>query len=182
MDIEKYRSNFNEIIEKCKNDISVIRAARATPILVENILIEVYGTKTPLQQLANINIPDPKTILISPWDKNIVKNIEDAIRNSDLNLNPVNEGDKIRLVLPQLTEERRLELVKTLKQKLEQYRIRLRQLRDQIKEEIIDMEKQKQISEDEKYRLLEKLDKMTSEFNDKIKEIGEDKEKEIMTI
>lgn len=176
------KQEFDEIIERCAEDISGIRASRATPALVENIFVDAYGSKTPIQQLATISTPDPRTIIIQPWDKSVVKNIEDGIRASDLGLNPGNEGDLIRLVLPALSEERRKELVRTLNQRLEQFRVRVRQERDKIKEEIINSEKEKAIGEDEKFRLLEDLDKITAQYVEKIKTLGEKKEQDIMTV
>lgn len=180
--LDKHKQEFEDIISRCHEDISGMRAARATPALVENILVDAYDTKNPIQQLATISTPDPRTIVIQPWDKAVVKNIEEGIRSSDLGLNPVNEGDLIRLVIPALTEERRKELVRTVHKKIEEFRVRVRQLRDKVKDEIQKAEKEKEISEDEKFNFLEKLDKMTADYNGKIKEIGEKKEQDIMTI
>jgi len=180
--IDEYKLELEEIIERASDDIRSMRAARATPEIVERVMVDAYDVKTPVPQLATISIPDPRTIVIQPWDKAVVKAIEDAIRISDIGLNPVNEGEQIRLVIPQLTEERRKELVKAVSQKVEQYRIRIRQARDKFKDMIISAEKNKEISEDDKFNQLESLDKVTSEYNAKIKEIGDAKEKDIMTI
>lgn len=180
--LDIYRVEFDDVIARCDDEVRSIRAARATPALVENIMVDAYDVKTPIQQLATISTPDPRTIVIQPWDKGVVKNIEDGIRSSDINLNPVNEGDLIRLVIPTLTEERRKELVRTLNKKIEEFRIRVRQIRDRIKDEILKAEKNKEISEDEKFSFLEKLDKITAEYNEKLKTLGEKKEQDIMTI
>ena len=136
----------------------------------------------PINQLASIAVPEPRSILIQPWDKSIVNNIDKAIRESDLGLSSINEGDKIRIVIPQMTEEARKEIVKSLHKKMEEARIAVRSVRDEIKEKILEAEKNKEFGEDEKYDLIEKLDKTTGDYNDKIKEAGEKKEKEIMTV
>jgi ribosome recycling factor len=132
--------------------------------------------------LSSIAVPEARSIVIQPWDKNILKDIEKAIRDSDIGLNPGNEGDRIRLVIPQMTEEMRKEIVKILNTKMEQARVTLRAVRDEAKEEILTAEKNKAFGEDEKFRLLEELDKKISEFNDSVKSLGAEKEKEIMTI
>jgi len=180
--IEENRIKFEQVIEACEKDIASLRAARANPSLVENILIDAYGTKTPLIQLATLSTPDARTLVIQPWDKSIVKEIETSITNSDIGINPVNEGEIIRLVIPQLTEERRKELVRSLGKKIEQYRISLRNIRDEIREQITEAQKNKEITEDDKYKFFSDLDNMTTEYNKKIKEISDKKENEIITI
>jgi len=150
--------------------------------LVEAIQVESYGTTSDLMQLAAISTPEPRTISIKPWDKNILKDIERALAKSDLNVNPIVDGDIVRLNFPSLTEESRKELVKILSKKLEEARIALRSQREKIKEDVISLEKSKEISEDEKFQALKELDDMTKEYNEKIKELGDSKEKEIMTI
>jgi len=180
--LEQFKSEYEKAIEYLENEIATIKTGRATPLLVENIRVESYGAKIPLNQLANIGVPDARCILIEPWDKNNVKEIEKAIVNANVGLNPVNEGDKIRIVISQLTEEDRMALVKILHQKIEKARIAIRVVRDKVKENIIKMEKDKEIAEDDKYRLQKELDEMTSDYNAKVKEIGERKEGEINTI
>lgn len=180
--IEAHKAEYEKVIEKCNEDLSAMRAARANPSLVENITVEVYGSQTPIIQLASISIPDNRTILVQPWDKNTVKLVEQAIQQSDIGINPTNEGETIRLTLPQLTEETRLELTKTLNAKLEQFRVSMRKIRDTVKDEILSAEKDKEISEDEKFRLLEKLDTYTNDYVKKVNDLGSKKEKEIMTI
>jgi len=180
--IENYKPEFDKIIEHFKNEIAALRTGRATPALVENILVEAYGVKTPIKGLGSISIPDFKTILIEPWDKGILKEIEKAVRLANIGISPVIEGGRMRLSIPPLTEESRQELVKMLYQKIEQSRISLRSVRDKVKSEIVKAEREKQITEDDRYKLQEKLDELIEEYNFKIKEIGEQKEKEIMTI
>ncbi|TSC95417.1 MAG: ribosome recycling factor [Parcubacteria group bacterium Athens1014_10] len=180
--IENHKPNFQKIIEHLKKELLTLRTSRATPALVENILVEAYGSKTPLKQLAGITIPETRTIMIQLWDKNIIKEVEKSISQSNLNLSPNTEGNIIRINLPSLTEENRKNLIKILHQKLEQNRIEIRNLRDKIKEEIVNKFKEKEVSEDDKFKLIEELDKITHKYNEEIKGIGEKKEKEIMTI
>ncbi len=176
------KKQFEKTLEFLKENILLLRTGRISPSLVEKIMVESYGTKSELVHLAAISSPEPRSISIKPWDKGIIKDIEKALNNSDLNINPVIDEDLIRLNFPQLTEERRKELVKILHKKLEESRISLRRQRDKIKDAIINLEKTKEINEDEKFISLKELDDLIREYNDKIKDIGEVKEKEIMTI
>lgn len=180
--INKAEQEFKKTVDFLKNEIANIRTGHANPSLLDGIFAQAYGVKTPLSQLASISIPEPMVITITPWDKGVIGEIEKSILESDIGINPVNEGGLIRLVIPKLTEETRKNLIKILNKKLEQSKISLRQIRDKIKEDIVEMEKDKAISQDEKFDLLKKLDEKISEFNNIIKEIGEKKEEEMMTI
>lgn len=180
--IDQHKEDFIKVIEHLKNDISSLKTGRATPLLVENIPVESYGMKMSLKQLASISVPEARCILIEPWDKSIVKEMEKAIVNHNIGLNPVNEGGHLRINIPPLTEEDRKKLIKILHQKIEQARIGIRGTREKVKEKIIKMEKDKEISEDAKFGLQKELDELTNEYNQKIKEIGEKKEEEINTI
>lgn len=180
--IDDHKINFNGAIDHFISDIATLKTGRANPAVLDSLKVEVYGTYTPINQIASISVPEARSIIIQPWDKSVTNNIDKAIRESDLGLSSVNEGDKIRIVIPQMTEESRKEIVKTLNKKIEEARIAIRGVRDGIKEEILAAEKNKEFGEDEKYSLIEQLDKVTGEFNDKIKELGEKKEKEIMTV
>ncbi len=180
--IDSHQPEFENAINHLKDELASLRTGRASPALVEGIPIEAYGTKSPLRQLASITTPDSKTILVDPWDKNVIKEIEKSINDANLGLSVVNEGKHLRLVIASLTEETRKDLIKVLNQKAENTRKTLRSLRDEIKEKIQRAEKEKEISEDEKFRLQKNLDEITAEYNNKIKELVEKKEKEIMTI
>lgn len=173
---------FEKNLEHLKNDINSLRTGRVSPSLVEKILVESYGTKTELIQLASIMSPEPQTIVIKPWDRSILKDIERAITSSDVRVNPIVDGDLVRLNFPSLTEENRKELVKVLHKKLEDGRVTVKMTREKIKDEILGAEREKLINEDEKFQALEDLDSTTKEYNEKIKQFGEAKEKEIMTI
>jgi len=177
-----YKEDFEKVIDHLKNDITSLRTGRATPALVEDITVEAYGSKQALKTLATINVQDAKTLAIDPWDKSLIQAIDNALRNSQLGINPVNDGRLIRLPLPDLTQERRQELIKVLHQKLETARISIRKVREEIRDSINKKEKNKEISEDEKYKLQDELEKWVKDYNEKIKVIGEEKEKEINTI
>ena len=180
--VESHQSEFGKAVDFLKKDIQSLRTNRANPELIAHILIEVYGTKTPLEQLATLNVPEPRMIVIQPWDKNILKEIEQALSRADLGASVVSNEGIIRLSLPPLNEERRKGLVKNLHTKLENARKSLRSIRDSVREEIVKAERSKEITEDDKYRFFENLDKLTGEYQDEIKLIGERKEKEINTI
>lgn len=180
--IQTNKQTFDDVIEFLRNDIMSLRTGRATPALVEDIAVEAYGTKQQLKGVASIMVLDAKTLAIEPWDKSLMQAVEIGIRNSSIGISPVNDGKVIRLPLPSLTSERRAELIKVLHQKLEAARISLRKVREDMRDEIDQSEKNNDISEDEKFSLQEALEKMIKDYNEKVKEIGEDKEKEITTI
>lgn len=173
---------FEKTREFLKNDISNLRTGRVAPSLVEKVKVLAYGVSAELLQLAAISCPEPQTIVIKPWDKNILKDIEKAIIIADLNINPIVDGEIIRLNFPALTEESRRELVKLLHKRLEEARVTLRQQREKIKEQIVNKEKEKAMSADEKFQALKDLDSVVREYNDQIKQIGDNKEQEIMKI
>ncbi len=180
--IQTKQADFTKTLDFFKKDIASLRTGRANPTILDGIQVEAYGAKTPLIGLASISVPEARSIVVAPWDKTIIKDIEKAIVAANLGINPVNEGDKIRLVVPQLTEENRKELVKKLNEKMETARISLRQNRDEIKELIEAAFKNKAISEDDKFRFFKELDEETARQNDELKKIKEKKEEEIMTI
>lgn len=180
--IDDKKSNFEKATTHLKNECKQIRTGRANPALVENIFVEYYGTKTPLNQIANITIPDPRSIVVQPWDKSVIKEVEKAIRNSPLGLNPMNEGISIRVPVPTLTEERRKELAKVLHEKVEQARVSIRNIREEIWKTIKEKESTGAMSEDDLFRSQKDLQKIVDEQNEVARKIGEEKEKEIMTI
>ncbi len=180
--VDPQKENFDKSIDHLKHELLGLRTGRATPAIVEDISVEAYGSKQQLKSLASIAVADAKTITVEPWDKSVLAAVETAIRNSDLGINPVNDGSLIRLVLPDLTQDRRQELIKVLHKKLEEARIAVRKVREDVKKKIDNAEKNKEIAEDEKFKQNDDLEKMVKEYNDKIKEIGEEKEKEINTV
>ena len=180
--IQLKQEEFNKAIGFFKKDIVSLRTGRANPAMLDGVQVEAYGSKTPLNGLASITVPESRSIIIAPWDKNVMKDIEKAIINFDLGVSVVNEGDKLRLTVPQLTEENRLALVKRLNEKMEAARISIRQTREEIKENIEQAEKNKEINEDDKFRFIKEMDEEVRGKNDELKEIRDGKEKEIMTI
>ncbi len=182
MNLQDYKKDFEAVVDFFKQDISGLRTGRASTAMVEDISIEAYGSRQPLKNYASIVVADAKTLNIEPWDKSILASLEKGIRDSSLGINPVNDGRLLRLILPDLTTERRRELAKVLGQKLEQARISVRKVREEIKQTIVEAEKEKKIAEDDKYGLQEDLDKMVKEYNNKIDEIGKNKEEEIMKV
>lgn len=184
-----YQPLLKELEEKMKkavdifeNDASKIRGGRASGAIVEDIKVSYYGTMTPLKQLAAINTPDPKMILIQPFDKNALGDIENAIRASELNLNPVNDGSNIRLSLPPLSEERREELIKVVKGKAEEAHVTLKLLRQDTWKSIKDLETEKKITEDDKYSAEEELNKLVARYNEIIDSSLSQKEIELKQV
>jgi len=169
-------------IQSLESDLAVIRTGRATPALVEKLSVDYYDSPTPLMQLASISIPEPRSILIKPFDPSTVKTIEKAILASDLGLTPNNDGKSIRLNLPPLTEERRRDLVKVVHGRLEEARVAVRNVRRDAQNDMRDFEKEKMISEDELKRGEDDLQKLTDRYVDEINERGVEKEKEIMEV
>jgi ribosome recycling factor len=180
--INLHKEDLDKSIEHFKSEATKIRTGRAHPSLVEDLLVDYYGAKTPLKQIASINTPEPRTIAIQPWDRGALGAIEGAIRNSDLNVNPTNDGVLVRVNIPMLTEERRREMVKALNQKGEEARIAIRSIREDILKEIKDAEKVGDISEDDEFSAKEKVQVLVDEYNKKIEELRAKKEVEIMTV
>ena len=182
INLDDSKQEFEQAIEFFKKELSSIRTGRANPEMVENILVDNYGVKTPIKQIASIAVPEARTITIQPWDKNALKDIEKAIVASDLGISPVVESTLVRLTVPQMTEENRKGFVKVIGEKAEKAKVAIRQSRDKVKEEITKQEKNNELTEDDKYDLIKKLDEMTREYNEQAKELAEKKEKEVMSI
>lgn len=180
--IKSSEPQFEKAIEYMREELGKLRTGRASASLVENLSVDYYGAKSVLKQMASITVPEARTIAITPWDRDSLVNIEKAIRDSQLNLNPINDGQLIRINIPALNEERRKELVKILNQNAENARIAVRKIRESLWEDIQEAEKAGRISEDDKFSGKEKLQKVVDGYNAKIEEIREHKEKEIMTV
>jgi len=180
--IDLAKPQFGQVIEHLGKELHNLRSGRANASMVEDLPVEAYGSMMEMKGLASISVPDAKTIQIEPWDKNMVKDIEKAIQASSLGLNPNVAGSTIRLVMPPMTEENRKGMVKVVGQKVEQARIGIRNVREEVRESVNAQEKAKEIGEDEKFRLFEQLDKVMAEYNAEIEKIGKEKEEEIMTI
>ncbi len=169
-------------IEALKRELASVRTGRASLALLDGIMVNYYGTQTPLQQLASLSIPDSRQIAIQPWEQKIIPDIEKAILKSDLGLTPINDGKMVRINIPPLTEERRKQLVKAVKKKAEEAKVSIRNIRRDTNEELKKLEKEKRLSEDEVRRLQEETQKFTDSYIAKVDEILGNKEKEIMEV
>jgi ribosome recycling factor len=181
MDTDKFQADLDKCIEALKEDLSKIRTGRATPELVEDIIVDAYNAQAPLKNYANVNVSDAKSMVISPWDKSIIDNIAKALSDTDKGFSSVVEGDHIRIILPDLTEERRKEYVKVMKDRVEDARVAVRNVRQEYMQDIDDLEEDG-MSEDSADRLREILEKMVKEYNEKIEEVKDKKEESLMTI
>lgn len=175
-------ADFDNIIEHLKKELGGLRTGRANAAILEPVIVEAYGSRIPLKGVASITVPDAKTIVVEPWDKNLLKDVEKGIVEARLGINPVNDGKTLRLPMPPQTLENRKGLIKILSAKLEAAKIELRQLRDKLREKIFAAAKAKLMGEDESYKSQTRLDDLTKQYSEQIKKLGEEKEKEIMTI
>ncbi len=179
---KKANEKMNQAVEVFKKDLASFRTGRASLSIFDNIKVEYYGSLVPLNQVATLGIPEPRTITIQPWEQKMINEIEKAIMKSDLGLTPINDGKIIRINIPPLTEERRKQLVKVVKKRAEEARVAIRNIRRDIIEEIKKAEKDKKLSEDDSRRLQEEIQKITNSFIEKVDQILEQKEKEIMEV
>jgi ribosome recycling factor len=182
IDFNKEEKNLADTVSQFEGDLKNLRVGRAHISLVEDIMVESYGAKSPISHVASLSSPDQKSILISPWDKSLLPAIASAIEKSGLGVAPVADQDQIRLSFPSMTEERRKETIKVLNKKTEETRILVRKLRDDIWSTIQEDHKEKNISEDQKFSQKEKMEKLVEGINKKIAETAEKKEKEIMEV
>lgn len=180
--IEQNKSDFEEVMERLKEEIASLQTGRANPKMVEGVEVQAYGSTQELKTLASISTEDAKTLLVEPYDENTIQDIEKALHEADIGINPITKGKKIRLPLPDLTKERREELIEVLSEKAEESKIKIRQIRSKIKDEIELAEEEGEITEDEKYRKLEKLDEKIEDYNQQIDQIKEDKEESIRQV
>lgn len=169
-------------LDVVKKDLGSVRTGRAKPSLVEDVKVEAYGTLMSLKELASISAPDPSLILIKPWDKGLVAAVSTGIQKAGLNLQPIVDGDTIKISIPPLSQERREELVKSVHQKLESGRVMVRNVRGEIKEQIEAQEGEAGVSEDDIKGWLEQMQKKIEEYMAKLEEMGKEKEKELMTL
>jgi ribosome recycling factor len=169
-------------VEDFRKDLASVRTGRANAALLDQIRVDYHGTPMPINQLGTMNVPDPGMIVISPWDQSAVAMIDKAIRTSDLGLNPTNDGKVVRVPIPPLTEERRKNLVKNMHKVLEDHRTAIRNIRRDIKEAVEKLEKEKKMSEDDKKRSLDELEKLTHSETKKIEDLCAIKEREVLEI
>jgi ribosome recycling factor len=176
------KNRMGKAVEALRKELATIRTGRAHPGLIEHLRVDYYGAPTPLNQLATIGVPEPRLLVIQPWDRRSLGDIERAIHKADLGLNPINDGNIIRLAIPQLTEERRKELVKVVRKKVEEGRVAVRNVRRDCHDELRRLQKEKEISEDAQYRGQDELQKLTDGFIEEIERVGEEKETELLAV
>jgi ribosome recycling factor len=180
--LDELRQRMQKSVDVLQDDLLGIRTGRASPALVERLSVEYYGVLTPLNQVASIAAPEPRLLVIRPWDPAALADIERAILKSDLGLTPMNDGKLIRLGIPRLTEERRRELVKVVSRRVEEARIAIRNLRRDALQDLKEFENEKMISEDDFYRGKDRVQELTDEFIDTIDSIGKRKEADVMEV
>lgn len=182
IDFNQEEKEFKNIVSRFEEELKKIRTGRATASILENIMVESYGTLVPLTQVAALSSADPKSVSVRPWDKNLLPAVEQALSKANLGLFIISETDQVRAVFPALTEERRKEYVKMIGKKAEEARILVRSRRDDIWKTIQEEERAKLTSENQKFSQKERMEKLVEETNKKIAELAENKEKEIMTV
>jgi ribosome recycling factor len=181
MDTELFKKDINKCIEYLDEDLSQIRVGRATPDLVEGVMVDAYGTTSPLKNLATITVVDAKTLNVQPWDNTVLEDVGRGLESAKLGFSIMVEGDRVLVKLPDLTEERRKEYVKVMKERVEDARVAVRQVRQKYMKEIDELEDEG-LSQDQADRLREEIEKGVKEVNEKIEKIREEKEKELLTI
>jgi len=180
--VQDAENKMKKTVELLVKDLSSMRAGRANPAMLDKISVDYYGSPTPINQLANITVPEPRLLVIQPYDKTSIPSIEKAIMKSDLGINPSNDGNVIRIAIPALTEERRKDMVKQVKKRVEEGKVALRNVRRDGNDEIKQAEKDKLISEDEGKKLLDEIQKRTDNYVKDLDRISQTKEKEIMEV
>ncbi len=173
-------AKMRKAVDVLKHELSTVRTGRAHPGLVEHIMVDYHGTPVPLNQIAGISVPEARLLVIQPWDKSVLPNVEKAILKSDLGLNPHNDGNIIRLTVPQLTEERRTQLVKMVRKKVEDGKVAVRNVRRDALEGLRKLKDDKEMTEDEQKRALVRLQQLTDKFIEEIDRIAKAKESELM--
>jgi len=176
------KSKMSKQVEFFKNELASIRAGRANPALVTGIKVDYYGTQTPIEHMASVSAPEARLLVIEPWDKNALPEIEKAIMKADLGIMPSNDGDVIRLSIPQLTEERRKELVSMASKKAEESRVSVRNIRRETNDAIKEAERDGELSEDDAHRLLDEVQEITDEHIERVDELLKEKEEDIMEV
>ena len=181
-ELKVYEGKMNKTLEVLLSDYAAIRAGRANPHVLDKIKVDYYGTPTPIQQVGNVSVPEARMIVIQPWEKSLLKAVEKAILTSDLGINPTNDGNCIRLIFPEMTEERRKEVAKDVKKKDDGAKVAIRNIRRDANDAFKKMEKAGDMSEDDLKEATEKMQKLTDKMIEKVDKAVEEKTKEIMTV
>lgn len=180
--IATYQQDFQKALNYLQKEFGMIQAGRANPVILDDVIIDVYESKMKIHELATITVPEPRVLHIAPWDKAIIKNIISGLKDAKLDLQIIADGGGVRLIVPDLTEESRKAMVKKVSDKIEKSKINIRQVRDKVKEEILKSEKNKEISQDEKFSFLKELDDVVHKHIKTIDESGTKKKEEMMTV
>lgn len=180
--LKGYEDKMNKTLEVLKEDFAAIRAGRANPHVLDKLKVDYYGTPTPIQQVGSVSVPEPRMLMIQPWDKSLLKAIEKAILTSELGINPNNDGSVIRLIFPEMTEERRKDLAKDIKKKGEAAKVAIRNVRRDANDAFKKMEKADEISEDDLEEMIEKIQKLTDKMVEQVDKAVDAKTKEILTV
>lgn len=181
-DLKFYEDKMNKTLDVLVSDYAAIRAGRANPHVLDKIRVDYYGTPTPIQQVGNVSVPEARMIVIQPWEKSLLKAIEKAILTSELGINPTNDGNCIRLVFPEMTEDRRKEVAKDVKKKGDGAKVAIRNIRRDANDTFKKAEKAGDMSEDELAETTEKMQKLTDKMVERVDKLVEEKTKEIMTV
>ena len=180
--IQEAREQMERAVEATRREFSTVRTGKATPALLDTVRVEAYGSKMPINQVGTVSAPEPRMLLVQPWDKGLIGAIEKAVRSAELGLNPVNDGNVIRIPIPPLTEERRRELVKVVHKLAEEGRVAVRHARQEANKEIKRRQQAHEVSEDEARRLLDEVQKLTDQYIARIDELLQAKEQEVMEV
>ncbi len=180
--IKDAERRMQKAVEVAQHDYATIRTGRANPLILENIKVDYYGTPTPLNQLAGISVPEPRQLLVTPWDKNVINTVLKAIQASDIGLTPMSDGNVIRLNVPPLTEERRKDLIKSLHKKAEEHKVAIRNIRRDANEQLKDQQKKSEITEDDLKREQEEIQKITDKYIIEIDKLTSSKEAELREV
>lgn len=180
--IQQATEKMEKAIQTLKKELAALRAGRANPAMLDKITVDYYGTPTPINQMAGVSVPEPRLLVVQPWDKSVIGDIEKAILKSDLGLTPNSDGSVIRIQIPPLTEERRVELTKLAKKEGEEAKVAIRNIRRDANDELKKLEKDGTISEDESKRYLDEIQELTDKFSKRVDETVKQKEQEIMEI
>lgn len=180
--IREARAQMEKALEALRREFASVRTGKATPALLDTVRVEAYGTKLPIQQVATVSAPEPRLLVVQPWDKSLAPAIEKAIRSAELGLNPVSDGHVLRVPIPPLTEERRKELVRLLHKLAEEGRVAVRHARQEANKEIKRRQQAHELSEDEARRMLDEVQKLTDEYIEKVDALLEAKEREVLEV
>jgi ribosome recycling factor len=182
LSVNEARAQMDKAVEAMRREFTSVRTGKATPALLDTVRVDAYGSKMPMQQVATVSAPEPRMLIVQPWDKGLLAVIEKAIQSSELGLNPANDGNVIRVPIPQLTEERRKDLVKVLHKLAEEGRVAIRHARQEANKDLKKKQGAHEISEDDAHRQMEQVQKLTDEYITKIDQLLKAKEHEVMEV